>query len=252
MTRSSYKRGDADSEHDRLQRLATLGSLAATSADELGQLAAQLLASLHAAAEALDAFDRDGDPRDLRSELDAAIDASKDCGERLSDIARRMVSCAEPAADELELADATELADRAIATVLPTLQQHAVLHREYESALPRVRINRGRMHQALLNLILNAIQACQRTPEYTNHCITVEVRLAGEWVCVDVRDTGPGVDEDVAGQIFDPFFTTRRDEGAVGLGLSVARAAVTQVGGHLINGGQPGQGAVFTIALPAA
>lgn len=252
MTHSSNSSGGGDGEQERLQRLATLGTLAATSANEVSQLAAQLLASLRAAAEAIDALDGERDADELRGELDAALDASTDCGERLRDLARRMVSCAGSPTDELELLDAADLADDAIATVLPTLRKYAVLQREYESAVPRVRADRGKLCQTLINLLLNAIQACQRTPDYTNHCISVEVRLASQWVCIDVSDTGPGIDDDIVDHIFDPFFTTRRADGAVGLGLTVARATLDQLGGQLLATSRRGKGATFTILLPAS
>jgi len=67
---------------------------------------------------------------------------------------------------------------------------------------------------------------------------------------LSVRDSGPGMDRDLAARAVEPFFTTR--EGAAGLGLSQAYAFARQSGGVLSIDGQPGQGAEVSITLPAA
>ncbi|TNF37455.1 MAG: DUF4118 domain-containing protein [Deltaproteobacteria bacterium] len=98
--------------------------------------------------------------------------------------------------------------------------------------------------QVLVNLVMNALEATPAGGRVEVHAVAAPggVRFA-------VRDTGPGVPEDLAAAIYDPYFTTR-DDGS-GLGLSVAALLVSQQGGLLAHDAHPGGGADFHFDLPA-
>jgi C4-dicarboxylate-specific signal transduction histidine kinase len=99
-----------------------------------------------------------------------------------------------------------------------------------------------RLTQALLNLVINAMQAVERKG-------LIEVNVAaGESMTVEVRDTGPGIAQEKLASIFEPYFTTKAE--GHGLGLWIAQQIVTAHGGSLrAQNGQAG-GAIFTISLP--
>jgi signal transduction histidine kinase len=97
----------------------------------------------------------------------------------------------------------------------------------------------------LLNLIRNAVQAMP-----AGGTLTIETEADGSAVVLAVADTGPGIPADQAEQIFKPFFTTKTK--GTGLGLTVARALVTAMGGRLALGRAAEGGARFTLTLPAA
>lgn len=82
--------------------------------------------------------------------------------------------------------------------------------------------------------------------------LTLSMREAGDGaVCIDVADTGPGLDEATRAALFQPFFTTKRDGN--GLGLWISRGLLERYGGALRAANRPvgeGLGAVFTMALP--
>ena len=67
---------------------------------------------------------------------------------------------------------------------------------------------------------------------------------------IQVRDSGPGIADNVIGKIFDPFFTTRMNEKGTGLGLSICRGLIEKHGGELTARNHPDGGAVFEIRLP--
>jgi signal transduction histidine kinase len=112
--------------------------------------------------------------------------------------------------------------------------------------LPPVRARPGEIHQVLVNLITNAVQAMPRGGE-----LVIEAAARGGAVEIAVEDTGPGVDPALRDAIFEPFFTTRGEGGGTGLGLGVAREIVLRHGGSIrVEDGRVG--ARFVVSLPTA
>ncbi len=108
----------------------------------------------------------------------------------------------------------------------------------------------GLLTEAIVNLLLNGIQACDRLPPQAPRKVTVSVRLDGPSLVVRIVDTGPGVSPDAAPRLFEPFFTTR--EGGTGLGLPIARRVAEGHGGTLTVENAPQGGAQATLALPVS
>jgi signal transduction histidine kinase len=117
------------------------------------------------------------------------------------------------------------------------------------------------LHQVLLNLLMNALQALESTDDGAR--VAVRARESDEdgvtRVVIDVHDTGTGIPDDVLLNIFDPFFTTRGHASGTGLGLAIARSIVEEHGGTIVavNHSQDdaefgGRGALFRVVLPAA
>jgi signal transduction histidine kinase len=110
----------------------------------------------------------------------------------------------------------------------------------------RVLGRRAELRQLLLSLLLNAKQAL---PD--GGTVTVEVRRDGAEALIRVADTGPGVPPDLAERAFEQFVTTRKETGALGLGLTVARLIARRHGGELLL--EPSEtGASFVARLPLA
>ena len=105
-------------------------------------------------------------------------------------------------------------------------------------------IDRGQLENALLNLAINARDAM---PD--GGTLRLGSRADGKMVCIDVTDTGHGMDEAVRERIFDPFFTTKAGSGS-GLGLSSVYGFIRQSGGDIHLSSSPGQGSSFTLLLP--
>jgi len=109
-------------------------------------------------------------------------------------------------------------------------------------------LDAAQFESALLNLAVNARDAMQG-----GGALSIETRLTGpdnSRILVAVRDTGEGMDPQVASRIFEPFFTTKEVGKGSGLGLSQVYGFVQQSGGEVSVSSAPGQGAVFEILLP--
>jgi signal transduction histidine kinase len=107
-----------------------------------------------------------------------------------------------------------------------------------------VRARATDVREVLVNLIMNAVGAMP-----AGGLITIRCFLAGDRAAIVVSDTGQGIARELHSAIFQPLITTRADGG--GLGLSVSRVIVEGYGGTLTVESAPGQGATFTITLPA-
>ena len=115
-------------------------------------------------------------------------------------------------------------------------------------ALPTIRCRAARIHQVIVNLLTNAIDACAaETGVVTVHTET-EPEAMG--VRIDVQDNGCGIDAANLERIFDPFFTTKPVGQGTGLGLSISYGIIEEHGGRIEVQSNPGEGARFTIHLP--
>jgi PAS domain S-box-containing protein len=140
------------------------------------------------------------------------------------------------------------------------LGETIVLQTELDPDPGGVRVDRGQLDQALLNLALNAKDAMPGGGQLTVRTgkLTVSGRPPagsgsdvgpGEYEIVEVSDTGHGMDEATRARIFEPFFTTRTGSRNSGLGLSVVYGMVTQNQGHVWVTSAPGTGSRFTLCF---
>lgn len=121
-----------------------------------------------------------------------------------------------------------------------------------EPALSPVQLDPAGIHQCLLNLVTNAIDACIDTdPDERGQRITISVSQskAGK-VIYQVADTCCGMDKHTKARLFQRFFTTKGDRGT-GIGLMLTRTIVHRHNGTIEVTSQPGEGSCFTITLPA-
>ncbi len=119
---------------------------------------------------------------------------------------------------------------------------------ELDSGTPQIEADIGRLRQVLHNLIKNALEAFSDQPGE----ITISTRCAEEQACryveLKVRDTGPGIPEEMFSQLFEPYITTK-PKGS-GLGLAIVKKIVEEHGGRLWAENNPGSGASIVIRLP--
>lgn len=107
--------------------------------------------------------------------------------------------------------------------------------------------DKNKLNEVLLNLLKNAKEAIEETPEGSGH-ISLEASRKHNGILISVTDDGCGIDPDTLPDIFKPFHTTKTD--GTGLGLSISKRIIESHQGQLSVKTAPGKGAVFTIQLP--
>lgn len=115
--------------------------------------------------------------------------------------------------------------------------------------LPTVSIEGDALEQAIMNVLINAVEAMPNGGE-----LRITTGMEGENVFIAIKDTGEGIPQENLSRIFDPNFTTRRDRGRIrglGLGLFATQNIVQSRGGTIGVRSEVGKGSTFTIRLPA-
>ncbi|MEJ2620109.1 MAG: PhnD/SsuA/transferrin family substrate-binding protein [Candidatus Thiodiazotropha sp.] len=120
-----------------------------------------------------------------------------------------------------------------------------------EENLPLVNCSPSEMHQALINILMNAIQALEESPKQTQGTITISSKHNNHYIQLEISDNGNGIPEAVQEQIFNPFFTTRDVGQGTGQGLTLSHDIVVRKHkGKLDFKTAAGAGTTFTLQLP--
>lgn len=140
--------------------------------------------------------------------------------------------------------DVHQLIDRTVSIAVSPYKHKVSIVREYRG--PRQwRCNPQELGQVVLNLVVNAAQAIERTGE-----IRLRTALDDDRFCIDIEDTGAGIPDEILGKIFEPFFTTKEVGLGTGLGLSTCFHLIKQIGGDIHVRSAVGEGTVFRVSLP--
>ena len=135
--------------------------------------------------------------------------------------------------------------------LMRTLGGEVELRTSLAETLASVETDPDQLVQVVLNIALNGRDAMPEGGRLTITTSDVE-REGGPFVCVEVSDTGTGMDEDVRSRVFEPFFTTKDTGKGTGLGLATAYGFVSQSDGRIEIESALGQGSTFRVLLPAA
>jgi two-component system sensor kinase FixL len=228
-----------------VNRVSTMGELAASRAHELNQPLTAILSNAQAAQRFLAA-----DPANVKELVEILEDIVKD-NSRAGEVIKRMRTLAKKEPLEFAPLDIGAV----ISDVVLLTHSDAILHNvrvalEIDPTLPPVRGDRVQLQQVLLNLLLNAFDAMSSCPADERE---ITVRAAPERahaLRVAVRDRGTGLRGDDLDKIliFQPFYTTKAD--GLGMGLSISRSIVEAHGGRLWAENNPDGGATFYFTVP--
>lgn len=226
----------------RSQQLASLGRLAAGVAHEIRTP----LTSLKMFLETLE-----GDA-EVSPEYEEDFQVAMNQVKRMEETIHRFLNFArpqDPIMTEMEVKDLVQ--DTLLMMGPRARQQETLVSTSISAALPAIRGDRKQLGEALLNLMVNALEAMGHHGELTIEAAPDTLETEGgasPCVRIDVRDTGPGIGEKNLSRIFDPFFTTRAN--GTGLGLSIAFSTLQGHGGTIKAVNLPGGGASFSLYIP--
>ena len=159
-------------------------------------------------------------------------------------MARQQPSINEP----IDINEVIELALKVCADDLAAAHIKVSLH--LSGNIPAVPADFDQINQVLTNLIVNALHAMEANDREATLRITSSYRPVTGEVAIKVKDSGPGVPDEIRGRIFDPFFTTKGSGKGTGIGLTLCHRIVDAHGGRIRLDDQPHEGATFVIKLP--
>ncbi|MBI4700932.1 MAG: response regulator [Deltaproteobacteria bacterium] len=237
----------------RRQRLETLGRLAAGITHELNNALAALLPSV----DHLRALP--GDRRLEAPEVDECLREVKEAGERAAEIVRRIGGFARGGSQRPVPIDLTELCEDAVRLARRTLSRSIEISSIIRPGLA-VCGDAVELHQVLLNLFLNARDACGESGRIELTATRLGSPAASRaasvapasWIVLSVKDDGQGMPPAVRQRIFEPFFTTKPAVRGTGLGLATVNDIVSLYQGRIEVESKPGRGSCFRVYLPAA
>jgi signal transduction histidine kinase len=228
----------------RINRVTTMGELAASLAHELSQPISGVMTNANTCLRKL-GHDKP-DPDALRS---AVTRITRDA-QRATEIIGRIRSQFQRGALNREIIDVNEINRETIALLRDeTLRYKISVRTALAADLPQIVGDRVQLQQVAMNLIVYSIEA-MKDVDGIREMVIKSQRVENEWILVSLSDTGIGFPAQLAEKIFDPFFTTKPRR--TGMGLRISRSIIESHGGRLWAVGSAGRGATFHLSLPAA
>ena len=160
------------------------------------------------------------------------------------------------------IVDLNEIINDINKMILRLLGENISLETSLAPDLYPIYVDRSQIEQILLNLAVNAADAmdgrgCLEISTRNlvigrDNAAAYPVMEEGGYVCLEIKDNGTGISEEILSKIFDPFFTTKKLGKGTGLGLATVHGIVSQSGGTITVASEQGQGTTFSICFPQA
>lgn len=195
---------------------------------------------------------------DLRTELTTIMEA----GKRAASLTRQLLAFSRKQIIEPKIIDLNEIINNTNKMLRRLIGENVEMKTILHGNLLQIKADPGQIEQVIMNLSVNARDAMPNGGTLTietdnvnldkfferNHGVDI---IPGPYVKLVVSDTGIGMDDVIISRIFEPFFTTKEEGKGTGMGLSMIYGIVKQNGGFIWADSKPGQGASFTIYIPA-
>jgi PAS domain S-box-containing protein len=170
--------------------------------------------------------------------------------EKIKEIAYGLRTFSRVEKDEQSPVSLVQVVEVAVSMAFNEIKYRARLTKEYES-VPTVIASEGRLSQVFLNLLINAAQAIDEGNVEGNE-IRIRIWSEGNEACVELSDTGKGIEPQHFDLLFEPFYTTKEPGTGSGLGLAISRNIIQGYGGQIEVESRVGAGATFIVRLPSA
>jgi signal transduction histidine kinase/CheY-like chemotaxis protein len=247
---TDFKRGQEESA--ARQKLESVGTLASGIAHDFNNLLGGVLAQAELALDQLAAGSRPEE--ELKAIRNVAI--------RGAEIVRELMIYAGKDSEVRGLVDVSQIVKEMLELLRVTVSKHPILEIDLGQDLPPVRINAAQVRQIVMNLVTNASEAIGERDgliRVATRCVKVGLGLSegisdclahGDYVQLEISDSGRGMSPETRLRMFDPFFTTK--SAGHGLGLAVVDGIVRGIGGTIRVTSEPGKGTTFQILLPCS
>ncbi len=219
------------------ERLATVGHMAAGVAHEVGN-------PLTAISSLVQVSQRKTDDEFIQDQLKKV----REHIQRINKIVRDLVDFSRPSKMQSEHVQINEVIESAVGLLQHDARcKDVTFEMNLATDLPLISCVPDQIHQVLVNLLLNAVDAMegQENPE-----VTIETKKENDAAWLTVADNGKGIKEEHLSRIFEPFFTTKAVGSGTGLGLSVSHGIINKMGGSISVESTYGEGTTFIIQLP--
>jgi PAS domain S-box-containing protein len=251
------ERREAQAERERLetqlrqaQKLEAIGTLAGGIAHDFNNILAAILGYGEMA-------QREAAPGSAQQRH---IDAAMSAAQRAKSLVERILAFSRTGVGDRVPVHVQSVVEEALQLVGASLPPGVTLQRELDAGDAALMGDPTQIHQVVMNLCSNAVQAMRgngllavRLDTVTldaTHIVTTSALAPGRYIRLSVRDTGVGIAPGVLERIFDPFFTTKEIGVGTGLGLSLVHGIATDLGGGIEVASEPGHGTTLTVLLP--
>ena len=233
---------DLQAELLHTSRLSAMGQMASTMAHELNQPLTAVVNYLEAARALLERGP------EAAARVGGLMGRAVAQAERAGEVIRKLRQFVGKGETERRTESLNKLVEEALALALVGARQSGVrVNLDLDHSLPPVLVDSVQIQQVVLNLVRNAVEAMEAV-ERRELVIATRVIAAEKIAEVEVADSGPGIDAEIADRLFQPFVTSKK--GGMGLGLSICREIVEAHNGRLSVAPNPGGGTVFRFSLP--
>ncbi|WP_082675345.1 PAS domain S-box protein [Aureimonas ureilytica] len=231
----------------QVSRFTALGEMASALAHELNQPLTAITNYLHACRKLLE--QPDGDARPNCALVGQAVSEAAEQAVRAGEIIRSLRSLVKRTQGHSQDEALAKLVEETCALAMVGTREADVKIRIAVSPNARtIHADRVQIQQVLLNLMRNAIEAMEDSPQ-RELSVTANPSPCGRHVEIAVSDTGPGLAPEIAETLFQPFNTTKSN--GLGVGLSICRSIVEAHGGKIAVEPRPGRGTTFRFVIPA-
>jgi PAS domain S-box-containing protein len=234
------------------QKLETVGQLAGGIAHDFNNILGGVLFQADVALEELTGG----------NSPETELQGIRECAIRGAEIVRQLMFYSGKESDTSELVDVSRIVEEMLNLLRVSISKRATVATDLGKSLPSLRANPSQVRQIVMNLITNASEAIgdregviriktSRVTVSPDRFQTATEHLeAGDFLRLDVSDTGCGIPLEAQARVFDPFFTTKAD--GRGLGLAVVHGIVGGLGGTICLESEVGKGTTFQITMPCA
>lgn len=236
---------EAQAELAHVNRVTTMGQLAASIAHEVNQPLAASVTNAHAGLRWLGL--QPPNLEEVREALAAIVTDSN----RASDVINRMRALIKKAPARKDGLQINEVILEVTALMRGEFVKSGVsLNTQLAQGLPLIQGDRVQLQQVLVNLIMNAVEAMGSVNHGSRKLLIGTGADEAGRVRISVQDSGPGLNPQIFDRVFDPFYTTKAD--GMGMGLSICRSIIEAHDGRIWASAMPGSGSTFNVSLPGA